>query len=366
IIGAAIIGIVLCGMGSHCIGASTRVAQGIYPLMNDGWYKVLTLFETTPKNSVINSWWDFGDWFKVVGRRKVIFDGQSQNRPQAYWMAKAMLSNNEEESLGILRMLNNSGNKAFEVIDEYLKNPLRSMLLLESIVKLEPQGAREVLSDFLPPSATDKVIILLFDEPPPAYFVVDYSMLSKMTAISYLGNWNFSKVYMVQNFNKKEKDQILDYLGQLGKNKEEMQRLYQEAFLISPSDLNRWISRPVQFYSNVLHSAEKDGVIFFDNGFIYNSKEQTAYSNDGKIPRSLFVQDGETLREFGFQNANMIFSLLVYKENNVYKGVLLDRELANSLFVKLYFLKGKGLRHFKMHINAEEGDSYIGTFKIEW
>ncbi|MDD5194964.1 MAG: STT3 domain-containing protein [Candidatus Omnitrophica bacterium] len=366
IVASIIASTIIIVMGCYIISTADRIAKGIYPLMNDGWYKFLTMLESTPKNSVINSWWDFGDWFKVVAKRKVIFDGQSQNRPQAYWMAKAILSTDENESLGILRMLNNSGNEVFEIIDEYLKNPLRSMLLLESVVALDSGKAKEVLSDFLPPSAVDKAILLLFDTPPPAYFIVDYSMISKITAISYLGNWNFSKVYMVQNLNKTEKDQILDYLIQLGKNNEEMQQLYQEAFLISRSDLDRWISRPVQFYSDVLHSVEKDGVVFFNNGFIYNSKEQTVHTNDGKIPRSLFIQDGDSLKEFSYQNANLIFSILIYKENDVYKGVLLDRDLANSLFVKLYFLKGRGLKHFKGHIDVQEGDNYIGSYKIEW
>ena len=346
---------------------ANRVAKNIYPLMNDAWYKVLTLMkDTTPQNSTINSWWDFGDWFKVVAMRPVIFDGQTQNVPQAYWMARAILSTNENEALGILRMLNNAGNQAFEIIDAYLNDPLQSVLLLETIIPLPSGQAKEILLDFLPQQAADKVVILLFDKPENAYFIVDPSMIAKMSAISYLGNWNFSKVYIVQNFNKKEKEQILEHLEKLGKDKAEIRKFYQEVFLIPAKNLESWISRPYQFYSGLVPGRQSDGMIYFDNGFVYNPKEQLIKSNNGQIPRSLFLATGNNIVEKFYPDANLIFSILVFENQEGYKAVLLDRELANSLFVKLYFLKGRTLDHFKLHIDAQEGSEFIGSYKIDW
>jgi hypothetical protein len=285
-------------------------------------------------------------------------------------MAKAILSPNEEQSLAILRMLNNGGyaqgNHAFDIINEYLKDPLRSVLLLETVLPLEAWKAKEVLCDFLPAAAADKVILLLFDKPPHAYFIVDYSMIPKITAISYLGNWNFSKVYIAQNFKNKEKDQILSHLEKLGKDSTEMQRLYQEAFLISEKDLNSWISRPVQFYGPAAKGQAQGDIVYFENGFMYNKKEKIVYTNTGQIPRSLFYQDTDKLQEVAFNNANLVFSILVYESKEGWRAVCLDRELANSLFVKLYFLRGWGLKHFKTHIDALDGDNYIGSYLIEW
>ena len=66
-------------------------AEHIFPLVRDKWYRTLHIIrDKTPAQTIVNSWWDFGDWFKVIGRRRVIFDGQSQHTPQAYWMAKAI------------------------------------------------------------------------------------------------------------------------------------------------------------------------------------------------------------------------------------------------------------------------------------
>ena len=349
------------------INKAHNTAKAIFPLIDDTWYEMLNLIkEKTPADAVLNSWWDFGDWFKVVGRRRVIFDGQSQNVPQAYWMARALLSGNEDEVMGILRMLNNGGNKAFEVIDKYLNDPQKSVLLLESVISLSPVNAQKVLLDFLPYPVAMEVLRLLFTKPPDAYFIVDPTMQSKISAISYLGNWNFSKVYMAQNFNKEEKGQITDYLIKLGRERQEVQRLYQEAFLISTKDLDSWLSRPLQFHSGIIGGQKKGDTVIFSNGFLYNPNAQTISTGDRQIPRSLFVLKDDNLVENIYTNASLNFSALVVKNQESYGLLLLDRELANSLFVRLYYLGGQGLRHFRPFIDAVEGNENIRVFKIIW
>jgi len=349
------------------INKGGRVARGIYPLMNDTWYKVLTIMrDSASKGSIINSWWDFGDWFKVVARRKVIFDGQSQNVPQAYWMARVLLAGNEEEAIRILRMLNNGGNKAFEIINKYLQDPLKSVLLLEGVLVLEPERAKANLLDFLPASAASQVLQLIFTPSVPALFVVDPSMPSKMGAISYLGTWSFAKVYLAQNIQRREKEQIADYLVKLGRDKQEVERLYQEASLISPQDVESWLSSPFQFYSNIINGELRGDSVYFDNGFIYKPGEQTIYANSGQIPRSLFIFRQDTLVEVVYTNSNVGFSVLVFKTKNRYNAILLNSELANSLFVRLYYLGGAGLTHFKSFIEAEEGSDYTRVFQIIW
>jgi dolichyl-diphosphooligosaccharide--protein glycosyltransferase len=349
------------------ISKTYAVASSIYPLMDNTWYKVLNLIkEKTPEGTIVNSWWDFGDWFKVVARRPVIFDGQSQDTPQAYWMAKAILSTDEDEAIGILRMLNNGGNKAFEIINGYLKEPLESVLLLESLITATPDKAGDILKNFLPLPLAQEVMQLLYSIPPRACFIVDNSMIPKMAAISYLGTWDFSKVYIAQNFSKEEKYQIIEYLKGLGRDVQEMQRYYQEVFLIKPENLDDWLSRRLLFYSDVANGKEKDGTVFFANGFIYNSKDQTIRSNAGQVPRSLFVLQGNNFVEISYPNANAGFSVLVVKGEDGYKCILLDRELANSMLVRLYFFKGLGLKYFSPLIDAEEGNNYIRVFNIHW
>lgn len=348
---------------------ANKTARSIIPLIEDSWYGVLNLIkDRTPQEAIINSWWDFGDWFKVVAGRRVIFDGQSQNTPQAYWMAKALLSDSEKEVVSILRMLNNGGNRAFEIIDSYIKDPLKSVLLLESLLPSTPQRAKEILGQFLPPNVIEEVLKLLFAKPGPAYFVVDPSMQFKIPAISHLGNWDFNKVYMAQNIKRIEKNRLTDYLIKLGRNSQDVQRIYQEAFLIPEKNLKDWISHRSQFYSGLIGGIRKDNKVFFDNGFVYSPDEQVIRSGNNQIPQSLFIffkQDN--LVEIIYPTSNMGASVLVTKTGqDHYQMLILSRELANSLFVRLYFLNGLGLRNFKPFIEAGDAGNYIRAFEIIW
>jgi dolichyl-diphosphooligosaccharide--protein glycosyltransferase len=350
------------------INRGYRAAGSIYPLMDDIWYQLLNLIkEKTPDDAILNSWWDYGDWFKVVARRRVIFDGQSQDSPQAYWMAKALLSSNENESVAILRMLNNGGNRAFEVIDKHIKDPLKSAMLLESLLTEQPEKVEVALSEFLPLPARQEVMRLLFNNPKAkSCFIVDNTMVPKMGAISYLGNWDFSKVYIAQNFNKKEKDEIIEHLDKLGRDDRMVQQFYQEAFLITTKNLDDWLSSRKIFYSDLISGVEKEGVVFFPSGFFYDIKSENIGSNNGQIPRSFFIISKGTLLEKVIPNPNVIFSVFVYKTEEGYKSILLDRELAGSLFVRLYFFNGAGSKYFVPFINAQDGNNYIRVFNISW
>jgi len=351
------------------LGSGKKAAQRIYPLMDDTWYQVLVLMrDKLPKDAVINSWWDFGDWFKVVSRRRVIFDGQSQNMPQAYWMAKAMLSEDEETTIRILRMLNNGGNKAFEIINEYLKEPLKSILLLESVLSASaPMKARNTLLEFIPVAAANEVMRLVFEPPKsPGYFVVDPSLPYKMGAISFLGNWNFPKVYIAQNLNRMERKKIIEYLIKLGRSKEEVERLYQEAFLISAQERDSWISSPKQFYTPLIQGQLKGDTVLFDNRYTYKPKTQSFLTNEQKIPRSLFLFRKDHLVEIVYTNANFNVAAMVTDFGGDYEMVLLDFELGRSIFTRLYYLRGEGLKHFQSFIDAQAGNDYTRVFKIIW
>jgi hypothetical protein len=362
---ALLIFALVCGVS---IRSGYRAAGTLYPLMDDGWYKMLNLMkEKTPPDTIVNSWWDFGDWFKVVADRRVIFDGQSQDTPQAYWMAKALLSNNEEEAVAILRMLNNGGNRAYEIINQYVTDQLKAVLLLERLLVSDPEKAQAILLDFLPPQAARQVWEILFRTPPNAGFVVDYSMMPKIGAISYLGNWNFAKVYIAQNFNKLEQNQITDHLKNLGGRREdEIQTFYQEAFLLSNKMSDEWLSRTLRFYSDIIKGSERDGTVYYGNGFAFTAKEQMFQSTNGQIPQGLFMATPEGVVEASPPNPNVPYSVLMYKMKDEYKAVLLDYQLGKSLFTRLYFLRGQGLRHFAPVIEVDDGNNYILYFKIVW
>ncbi len=365
---AIIIGLLL----GNCFINAYESAEHLYPMMRDSDYKILSLIkETTPKESVINSWWDYGDWFKVISRRRVIFDGQSQNAPQAYWMAYVLLNSDEKEILRVLRMLNNGGNKVYEVINGYFNDSIKTILFLKKRISTEPWIARDVLSKSLPPAAASEAINLFFNKPVKAYFIVDASIKDKMGAISYIGEWDFVKVYIAQNIHKKRKDEIKSYLSALYVDAQKSERLYNEAGLIPNEELNLWFTRWLRFKSELAAGKEKGGLVLFDQGIVYRPKEKQVYIYSTKhkkyeVPFSLFIFENDKLEEIICPNNDLKFSVLILKKEQGYQAVLLDRKLATSLFVKLFYYNGAGLKNFKPVLEGQNKEGYFRIFEIIW
>ncbi|MFC1804237.1 STT3 domain-containing protein [Candidatus Omnitrophota bacterium] len=347
-----------------------EAARQSFPLMEDSWYRGLTVIKRdTPKDAVINSWWDFGDWFKVVAGRRVIFDGHQQNTPRAYWMAKVLLSRNEEEAIAILRMLNNGGNQAYELLNRQLEDPFKAVLLLEDLLLSKPDFAREKLLNLVPAEVAQQVLSVLFVEPGNAYFVVDPTMQRKIPAISYLGEWDFHKVFIAQGRDRLTEKQIVDRLAEFGMDQQESRKLYSESSLLSSgARLEDWVSNRLRFYSRLTLGDERGGLVYFDNGLVYNLKEQTVYIYSERqrrylSPKRLFIFDEGILKEKAFSDGELDYSVMVLKRPAGYAAVLLDEELAKSLYVRLFFFNGEGLKHFKL-FTQEPGAFKV--FKIDW
>lgn len=363
----------LCFLLFGVIGSASRAMYVIYPLIDDYWYRLLVdLRKDTPKGSIINSWWDYGDWFKVISNRGVIFDGQSQDTPQAYWMGRVILSDNEEEAVAILRMLNNAGNKPFDVINAHLRDPMRSMLLLKKAISSGRKEAEESLSEALLPSAAKEITGMLFDRPVnKVYFIVDYSLGVKLRAISYLGNWDFLKAYLALNYKKKQQSKAISYLVGLGYQKPLLEELYNEIDLMPPEYFEEWVSKRLHIYSDIQNGQKNGEVVLFGGGLVYDVKEDSirqysCYERSFKVPKGLFIMEKGTIRHKVFPEGQTQSSVLLLKNATNYQSLILDADLANSLFMRLYFTDGDGLKYFRLFKKADDAGSLIKVYEVDW
>lgn len=359
-------------LGALMFNNGRQAAEGSFPLIDDQWYSVLsTIKEKTPRNAVINSWWDFGDWFKTVGDRKVIFDGQSQNTPQGYWMARVLLANDEKKAVAILRMLNNGGNRAFDLIDGHLHNQLRSMMLLEKVLGARRYDAERTLMAVLPRSVTGRVLHILYGTPPPAYFIVDYTMPSKMPPISFIGNWDFLKVYLSKNCRSRTQPEVVAELNSAGIPAERAESLYQSARYLPEKGLDDWISDRLHYYVSSDSKDEQGSFVYFDSGVVWNTGDDSARVYDsyhGKFarPEALFIARNGTIEEKRFEKNDGRGSLLLYKEGDKYRSIQMDTPLGRCLFTRLYYLRGAGLSHFSLFSQSDEDGRVIRVYEIDW
>ncbi|HNX80854.1 MAG TPA: STT3 domain-containing protein [Candidatus Omnitrophota bacterium] len=366
----AILLITICSF----FGQAYKNAVQILPFMNDAWYETLSYMrKATPSQAIINSWWDFGDWFESVARRRVIFDGQSQNTPQAYWMARVLLANDEKHAERILRMLNNGGNQAFEIIQKNLKDPYASIILLQKALSASREEAIRLFEKKLVPDDTLRVVHILFDKPSPAYFVVDYSMKDKIGSISFIGNWDFMRNYVSDAFVRGDsREKIVSTLGAWGVERTRALRLYGVVRDMPVSKRDAWVSERVHFISPLLSGVRHNAVILFDGGLVYDPAAQTVYAySSGKqrylLPRSVFVeQPTGSIVKYPMAGTTAAFSVLIFQDGGQYRAFKLDEQLAASIFVRLYYLRDSPLHYFKPVFERQASEGFVRVFQIVW
>ncbi|MFC1709516.1 STT3 domain-containing protein [Candidatus Omnitrophota bacterium] len=376
ILGLLVLGIYFF-MSSYSVRSINIVASKL-PLFNDAWNNSFTYIrENSDEDAIINSWWDFGHWFKAVAKRKVLFDGKTQNSPIAFWMARALTTDNENESIGILRMLDISKNEAFELLETCGLTHTEAVGALLDIVKLSEQDARAYLKGLVDEERIDEVVALLFsNEMPQAYYIISYDMVSKMSPISHIGNWDFKKGDIWINASKKRLDEFMAYAEKEHNcTKEEAMSLLGEMSMLSDRDAPGWISSRDTIDAKTLSDKfrKDEDLLIFDNNLILNLSNYSAYVLRGQgqdigVPFSVAYMEDGALKENILEDSDLDYSVLIFKtDEDAYKSIFLDKDLTKSMFVRMYFLKGEGLTFFEKALEEKTlSDNFVYVYNVNW
>jgi|GEM_PF-554493 len=347
------------------------------PMVNDRWYDFMKqINQNTPQNSIINSWWDYGNYFKELAKRRTIVDPQAQDAPITYWMARVFLSDSEEEALRILRMVNNSSDALFDQVNTFFPDDFALVAFLDKILKSEPSKVDAIFSEYRIPKGLAKKIkeAVFFKEPAPAYLFVDSDMIYKMAAISFLGNWDFARVYILKN-KKIPEAIVLDKLMKVfAMEPEAAEKLYQEVSLSKTSaGINEVVSRKWMFPLYVGKGNEEAGVVYFSNGVSLDlnrlrakifDPQQSVFKNLSFV----FIFDGKNLtyQELDDYNSPRFTSGgFFFKGDHGWECIgVSDKALGQSLFSRLIFTKAKNSKYFEPFLSDDQEGLYL--FKINW
>jgi len=344
------------------------------PLLNRDWFTALNkIKDETPKDAIINSWWDFGHWFKAIAERRVIFDGATQNTPMAYWMGRVFITSDQDEALGILRMLNSGSNEAFNKLEHLGFDRLYCLKILNGLLKLNKIEGEAFLKKYITAKQDRDEIIKYVYNPRPAYFIVEPSLISKIKPISFLGGWDFDRADIYKAYKRMKKDALLDYIVKRhGFPKEKAMDIYNILILLAKQDVMDWISPPLNFYSESRDCRREGNTLYFDNGFTvdlsnYNTLCYNPVLGKWQKPKSIFYSAGEEISEKALDKGEADYSVLLINEGESYKLIALDAKLAKSMLARLYYFKGKGLKHFKLFLEQDLKDQgKILVYKISW
>jgi len=371
-----------CSSGM-CEG-SKRVSIAQVPLFDDGWYKTLNKIrqESSP-DAIINSWWDFGHWFKAYANRKVIFDGASQNTPHAYWMSRALSSTSEQETMAILRMLNCGSNTAYTFVQKKKKDHILSMQILDELFTLKKEQAEPLLKQkHFTDEEAQEVMNAMFCIPAEGYMITSYDMVSKTLMWSKLGLWDFEKALIWRDTRNLPKENSIQFMQEkLNYSKEKAEGVYDEIAGFATEDEGlQWIaksegySQPLRCAQNeeqqkltcVLPATEVQSMLVFETDL--KTKETHLINTDKKeIPQMIvWLEDGK-LQQREAKNNVIDAAFIIAKDNDSFVVHLVDQKIALSTFNILMFYDGAGLKYFEPYYR-EQGliTGVIKTWKIKW
>ncbi len=354
------------------IRAGYSSAQRETPIINDAWWTALNKIKAeAAKDAIITSWWDFGHHFKYIADRTVTFDGGTQNSPQAHWVGKALLTSNEDEAIGILRMLDCGANLAFEEVKKVKKDDLTSVNIVSEIVKADKDKAEEILKENeFSGEQIENILKYSHCDPPEAYFITSEDMTGKSAVWSHFGSWNFTKAAMYQAVKNKESSEGIDILAKrFGLDEKSAFEIYKD---VQGKDANNWVS-PWQSYVDS-SGCSQDGSVLSCGGIMIDlDKKEILTGLNNKTPKYIVIPSEDDVavnvykKDLIKANDGSDIGAFLYKSGGDYILRFASHDLAPSMYTRLFYMRGAGLTHFKpFSFERDLFNNNVLVWKVDW
>ena len=382
-ISKALVIILLCLLLLGPYRSSKSTAENEIPSMNDAWYNSLKKIDLESEpDAIINSWWDFGHWFKMIGNRAVTFDGTSQNSPNAHWIGSTLLTNDEDYAVGVLRMVDCGQNQAFDELDKVINDGAKSINILEEVVRLDMKNAGSVLlNNGLTEEQANKVLEFTHCTPPENYFITSYDMIGKAGVWAHFGSWNFDRSLIYNTLNKKEYknklEQSISFLqNRFNYTKTEAENIYYDVQSIqSDTDANSWIAPWPSYAGSSGCNKLEDNKIACGIGqgaqveIDINTLQADIQTQQGVMhPDSVVLplEDG-SYRKKEFNNTIGLSIVLIPTGDGNYGALMMHPLLDKSMFTTMFYLNGHGLKYFeKFSDTTDITGGRIIVWKVNW
>ncbi|MDE2028344.1 MAG: hypothetical protein KGJ11_07365, partial [Candidatus Omnitrophica bacterium] len=334
--------------------ANKDIRTVLTPIFNSTWDEALTKIKTdTPADSIINTWWAPGHFIKGIANRAVVFDGASLDQSAAgYWMGKMFLSQDEAQARGILRMLDSSDNRAAQYLVKCGLKLSDAAALLSAIAAQDKEQAAQTLKGILDRDQIQTLLSMTHGKKPHSYVLVYTELVQDNAMIAFSGRWNIKKM-----------EEINDHPSMLKKVPPRGSRDFINFLWNTEGGMPKYSE------SLPLLGKDNDQLIFRENLVIdmntMDAKIKSAQYGQGHPYSVFYLKDG-TVEEHVNPDGDLNYSVLLYQEDGQYVARLMDRSLANSMLMKLYYFNGAGLKYFKPVVKAKDatGRTRIKVFEV--
>lgn len=351
----AALAVCACLLVAPRIVASEQTMPGLLnPVYNDTWQDALRYIEShTPENSIVDSWWPPGHFIKAIAQRRVIFDGATISNRQGYWLANALMATSEKEALDYFRLLNNSANRAVDLLLDAGMKDSEAVSFLKHIIHLPEDRAKEKIQEVLG-GRFNELLALTHGPSDPAYLLVYNEMIKNLLLYPFVSRWDFQKI---ENINSQP--EIKNYVPPASQIEQYIQFLWN-------------INGGKPKISDALPAiSEHNSIILFPENLACDMRQlscriQSSQYGTG-IPQFLIYTDDQRVIKKPLPNANLPYSIVVGKRHGKSVALLTDTPIAESLLVRLYFFGDTGLEHIRlMHQSTNlTQQTQIDVFRLE-
>ncbi len=280
-----------------------------------GWVK-----DNTDSDAVIADFWNLGYIYQYYGERRTIADGGTYNGQFFYWLANMMVTDDFRLSAGIARMLQNCGIDGSEYAQELTGNATDARKLLNSILPLSRLTAETVLMNESKFSQAQIKQLLDYTHPlecPEVFFAISHNTFEIISGLMIYRYWDEGK----------------ETRGATYYSTEALLRPKEGETVYGKMTQERGDSNsPIALVAVKSQNDELMGTIVTPEG------------NSVECERLIYIKNGETVydRRVNDLVEGIAFAqdeaLMIFEEDGLVSAVLLEKNVVDSVFVKMFLL----------------------------
>jgi len=195
-------------------------------------------------------------------------------------------------------------------------------------------------------------------------------LLGKISNISFLGNWDFSRSFAYARRGEARRDTIAALEKDFEFAPKKAEGIANVTAMAGQGSVNpEFFSERFSFSSEPKPGKKNGRLISFDNGVVYdqvssdvlfyNASEQKYFT-----PSKVIFYESGIPREIINDKGDFQKTVVLVKTPEKEQAFIAEDALATSLLVKLYFLNGAGLQNFKLFYADDEKGIFI--YEIVW
>lgn len=223
----------------HPVRRSYETARRYLPQMSDAWWNALIrLRNETQRDAVVNTWWDYGYWVQYAAERQVAADGGSLNANILYWLGQAMIAPTDEESVGLLRLLNcgpdgdrtEAAHDVFESIRAREGDSLAAHEIVSAVARRDRAGAAAYLgARGYSRAQAERLLAATHCRPPPAYLIVSTDQM-QIAAWLRIAAWDPQRAYIANRVRRSPPAEVsAELVRRFGVSEEQARKLDAQA-----------------------------------------------------------------------------------------------------------------------------------------